>query len=65
MASEELELDQKAVIQKEIEHLNEIINKLSLVIENSKLDLASTKIIRETLIEIEKKLPTQGEIVGL
>jgi|TARA_R110002051_G_scaffold22406_2_gene58006 hypothetical protein len=62
---DKIELEVKVVLNKEIEHLNEIIKKLSMLIENSTLDLASTKIIRNTLIEIEKELPTQSEIIGL
>tara|TARA_R100000664_G_scaffold34244_2_gene55676 strand:+ start:4422 stop:4619 length:198 start_codon:yes stop_codon:yes gene_type:complete len=57
-----LELDRKTILEREVKNLEETIDKMHVAIENSKLDLAATKLIKESLEDSIKTLPEQQEI---
>ena len=58
-----IELDTRTVLKKEVENLGENIDKMHITIENSKLDLAATKLIRDSLLSYLESIPEQQEIL--
>ena len=57
-----MSLDPATILEREIENLTTAIEKMSDAIENSKLDLGATKVIKESLESQLKQIIVQTEI---
>ena len=57
-----MSLDPSTILKREIENLTTAIEKMSDAIENSKLDLGATKVIKESLESQLKQIIVQTEI---
>tara|TARA_R100000655_G_scaffold109975_2_gene166740 strand:+ start:391 stop:573 length:183 start_codon:yes stop_codon:yes gene_type:complete len=55
-------LNQATILEREIENLTTAIEKMADAIENSKLDLEATKVIKESLESQLKQIIVQTEI---
>jgi hypothetical protein len=58
-----VKLDRKTVLTKEIANLDDAIEKMGVAIENSKLDLEATKLIKDSLEDSVKALPDQITLI--